>query len=103
MTDEKPTKPNCYKCKYRGKVPGSAHSRCHHPANEAVLGNSMLGLAMALSGGRAPQAHVEGLTVVGHELGHRGGWFAHPHNFDPVWLVSCNGFEAKAADVEAVE
>lgn len=24
-------KPDCYKCKYRGNLPGDAHSCCKHP------------------------------------------------------------------------
>lgn len=78
MADEKPTKPNCYKCKWRGKVPGSAHSRCEHPI-------------------------VNSLKVEGHERGIRGGWFHHPYNFDPVWLVSCDGFNAKEPATEDAE
>lgn len=28
-----------------------------------------------------------------HGVAH--GWFNWPWNFDPVWLVACEGFEAK--------
>ena len=27
----------CYKCKYRGDVPGDAHSCCHYPGNDTNL------------------------------------------------------------------
>jgi hypothetical protein len=36
------------------------------------------------------------LGVVGHERGIRGGWFNWPINFDPVWLVRCDGFAQEA-------
>ena len=62
-----PDKPDCYKCDYRGKIPGDAHSKCHN--------------------GEA--------SVKGHPHGVRSGWFFWPLNFDPVWLVSCDGFETK--------
>lgn len=69
MSDEKKQeKPDCYKCKHRGTIPGDCHSSC---------GNS--------------EAKVEG-----NPQGIRGGWFFHPHNFDPVWLESCDGFSATA-------
>lgn len=61
-------KPNCYNCKHRGEVPGSAHSSCEYPS---------------------------GTKVEGSEVGIRGGWFNHPFNFDPVWLKKCDGFECK--------
>lgn len=60
--------PNCYECKHRRDLPGDEHSRC---ANAVA-------------------------NVVGHSHGIKRGWFYHPVNFDPVWLVSCTGFEAKA-------
>ena len=58
-------RPNCYNCKYRGEVPGSAHSSCSK-AN---------------------------LKIKGNEHGIKSGWFNHPFNFDPVWLQECNGFK----------
>lgn len=92
-------KPNCYECKYRGGVPGSAHSSCRHPAfarvNEdpilQILG--LLGKRGPLAGFALPQA--ESCKVVGDEHGIKRGWFCHPFNFDPVWLKSCTGFTEK--------
>ena len=60
-------KPNCYKCKNRCSVPGSCHSEC---ANKTA-------------------------KVTGNPVGIKGGWFFWPMNFDPTWLVSCDGFEQK--------
>jgi hypothetical protein len=59
--------PNCYACKHRGKIPGNEHSSCKNRS----------------------------ANVVGHPVGIRGGWFYWPLNFDPMWLVSCDGFQAK--------
>lgn len=68
-TNEKPgkDKPNCYKCKYRKEIMGDAHSECTNR-----------------------EANVEGYAYGIHR-----GWFFWPYNFDPVWLVSCNGFEGR--------
>jgi hypothetical protein len=49
------------------KCPGDCHSGC---ANRAA-------------------------NVTANPAGVRRGWFSWPYNFDPVWLVSCDGFEAK--------
>ena len=57
-------KPNCRNCKHVRNVPGDAHKSC---VNKYAL-------------------------VVGNPLGIRKGWFSWPYNFDPVWLVSCDGF-----------
>ena len=59
------TKPDCYKCRYRGSIPGDAHSAC---ANRSA-------------------------SVTGNKHGIAHGWFAWPYNFDPTWLVSCDGFD----------
>jgi len=66
MSEEK-KKPNCYDCAHKHSIPGDAHIMCS---------NGM--------------AHV-----VGDKHGKRKGWFLWPINFDPVWLVSCDGFKAK--------
>ena len=79
-------KPNCYECKYRGEVPGDAHSCCNHPT---VKQNPF----------KAPVA----LNIKGDSTGIRNGWFLWPFNFDPVWLKSCSGFDAKAKPAETPE
>ncbi len=91
MTD----KPNCYKCEHRGTIPGNAHSRCNHPAFQKTHDDPALAvLSIFASVGRVPpmQGKAEGITVVGNEHGIKSGWFNHPFNFDPTWLVSCDGF-----------
>jgi len=91
-------KPNCYKCQYRGDLPGDAHSCCHHPANGPINDDPFLSiLAIFGSVGRGPGVNVsgEGLHVRGNPHGIRHSWFNFPLNFDPVWLEECDGFKAK--------
>lgn len=57
----------CYECKFRGEVPGDAHSSCTN----------------------------RNAKVVGDSHGIASGWFFHPFNFDPVWLEECDGFESE--------
>jgi hypothetical protein len=92
----KDKKPDCYKCKYRGEVPGSAHSRCNHPKNKETLSNPMLGL-MAILGSANGNAipNLSKLKVKGDPHGVRNGWFNFPFDFDPVWLEECEGFTKK--------
>ena len=61
---------DCYKCVHRLNVPGDAHSRCNN-VKASVNGN----------------AH-----------GIRSGWFRWPINFDPAWLISCDGFSSDPKD-----
>jgi len=65
--DEPEEKPNCYECAHRGLVSGDAHSKCNNK-----------------------DANVEGMPY-----GIQSGWFMWPSNFDPTWLVSCDGFKQK--------
>lgn len=60
-------KPDCYKCKYREDLVGNAHSKCKNLKAK----------------------------VRGDQYGIGSGWFLWPFNFDPTWLISCNGFEKK--------
>ena len=91
-------KPNCYECKHRGEVPGSAHSCCNHPITKADHDNplaKMLGIfagvgrALPITGETARK-----LNIKGNACAIPRGWFNWPFNFDPVWLESCDGFEA---------
>lgn len=86
--------PNCYDCKHRGMVPGSAHSQCGHPDAPTTEGSGMLGM-LSLFGkiGPLPIPQTK-LNVLGNAHGRRSGWFNWPFNFDPVWLERCEGFEA---------
>jgi len=85
-------KPNCYNCKWRGTIPGDAHFRCLHP--EVKIDDNPIGALMDMLGGKANQA-IKKLHITGNPAGIRRGWFHWPANFDPVWLLTCDGFEKK--------
>ena len=89
--------PDCYKCEHRGMVAGSAHSCCKHPANAELLNNPLAQiLGIFASVGRIAPVQVKTkLIIKGHPQGIRRGWFNWPINFDPTWLVECNGFTEK--------
>lgn len=86
------TKPNCYECKWRGEIPGDAHSCCRHPLVKQD-GNPFGAMVDMLMGKNVEAAKQ--LGIQGNETGIRRGWFMWPANFDPVWLKSCGGFEPK--------
>lgn len=81
----KETKPDCYKCKHRGTVPGDCHSCCKYPGNKTGMFDMF----------DQPANNAEKLGIKAASHGVNSGWFMWPVNFDPVWLESCNGFEAK--------
>ena len=90
-------KPNCYECKHKGTIPGDCHSKCVHPK---VVENSdpLTELKSMMGGRRFGGSFVvvdNPLGVIGNPHGIKNGWFLWPHNFDPIWLESCNGFEEK--------
>ena len=93
---DRASKPNCYECKHRGTVPGSAHSSCHHPSLPPIPPELQL-LGIFASVRRSPpiQVNTEKLAIKGNAHGIRNGWFNWPMNFDPVWLEECNGYEPK--------
>ena len=55
----------CYSCRYRCRIPGDTHSGCMNK-NAKVIGDP-------------------------HGINH--GWFFYPFNFDPTWLIYCDGYE----------
>lgn len=83
-------RPNCYKCKYRGNVPGDAHSCCRYPGNDTNL------FAMF---DQDNLIQMIKLGIKADRYGFENGWFMWPVNFDPTWLLSCSGFTPKDGDV----
>ena len=101
----KQNKPNCYECQYRGEIPGDAHSCCKHPDAGADLNNPM-GSLMAIFAGVGRGSPIQGgssqkMNVTFDDVGIRNGWANFPWGFDPVWLLSCNGFKKKAKKKKA--
>jgi hypothetical protein len=90
-------KPNCYNCKYRGTLAGSAHSRCEHPATKEGAESPLTELMAIFAGvGRVAPVIVDcGLNIKANPHGIRNGWFNWPYNFDPTWLENCDGFTEK--------
>lgn len=88
-------KPDCYKCEYRGAIPGDCHSCCNHPVFGSVPSNPLLALMAKRSGTSPTIIGVGGIVVKGNPHGIKNGWFCHPFNFDPLWLEECNGFKQK--------
>ncbi len=85
-------KQSCYDCQYRGSIPGDAHSCCNHP--KVKQDSNMFGALVEMIQGKNLVAAGE-LEIRGHEHGIRSGWFMWPANFDPTWLLNCNGFTPK--------
>ncbi|MHA1291112.1 MAG: hypothetical protein ACTSQJ_00420 [Promethearchaeota archaeon] len=105
MKDKK-NRPDCYKCKYKGNLPGSAHICCKHPVFKPILDDPIGQLFSAFASVRifppvlaigkiGEIGEKAGIVVKGDPHGIRNGWFNHPFNFDPVWLLECTGFEKK--------
>lgn len=86
------SKPNCYKCQYRGRIPGDCHSRCNHP--KVTQDENLIGALMDLLDMKTKRVRKE-LGIVGNSYGIKMGWFLWPANFDPCWLIECNGFMPK--------
>lgn len=90
----------CWSCRYRGEVPGSAHSRCEHPAtaeefhdNNAMQAIGILGRHSGIT--TVPSRAAVTLRISGAIQGIAHGWFIWPLNFDPTWLDHCDGFTPK--------
>jgi len=90
-------RPNCYECKYKGKVPGSAHICCNHPSVKESKNPQSELLAIFASIGRVQPVmnNFSILNIKADPHGIKKGWFNFPWNFDPVWLENCDGFEQK--------
>jgi hypothetical protein len=77
---------SCYKCQYRGNVPGDAHSCCQYPGTKTGMLDFFEPENFQL---------MDDLHIKANAHGVKMGWFMWPVNFDPTWLENCDGFKAK--------
>lgn len=92
--------PSCYACKFRGGIPGDAHSMCHHPL--VKQDNNVFSALVAMLSGENVEAQRK-LNILADPTGIKRGWFMWPANFDPVWLRNCDGFEAKDPTAASIQ
>ena len=86
----------CYECRYRRDVSGSAHSQCSHPSLNKVTDDPLLQvLGIFASVGRVSPINISNkeLNIKADPHGVKMGWFNFPFNFDPLWLLNCDGFQ----------
>jgi len=93
-------KPNCYKCHWKKDLLGSCNVKCSHPLllNETADENQFTMIMSALLSVRYIPFSLSGnnpIGVVGDQHGIKNGWFNFPYNYDPVWLIKCQGFREK--------
>lgn len=74
----------CLNCKHKGKIKNSHHIKCCHPLIEK---EGFKGAALNLS-----------VTV--SYLGIVEGYCLWPYNYDPIWIVSCEGFEEVVNEIK---
>lgn len=90
-------KPNCYQCEYRRSLSWDSHSRCVHPAIEMDTTDIIKAFMPFMDPGAVLKwlKARKALSIVGNDHGIQNGWFNWPFNFDPIWLIHCEGFIKK--------
>ena len=77
---------NCYNCKHRQDVPGSAHSSCGSiPEDNKFL----IAVKIEMLSNLGMQSNF--ITLNPH--GVRNGWCTWPIDFDPCWVSDCKLWE----------
>lgn len=101
----------CYTCAHRRELIYSTHSECAHPdryreaphfisrvMNSGVASESAGKEADRLGPSKAQTGVHAKLNIEAVPYAVRCGWFAWPVNFDPVWLLNCDGFTPKVTN-----
>lgn len=92
---------NCYSCKFRGTVPGSAHSCCRLIKETASDQVKAMELELLLATGSYSLSVTDKETgktrpaMSLNEHGVKNGWAAWPLDFDPIWIDDCAFFAEK--------
>lgn len=84
-------KPNCYNCRWRGTVPGSAHSSCTvlRPGGTETPESAKLEILIAAQQVAITNKETGENLVKLDEHGVKMGWASWPIDFDPIWVESC--------------
>ncbi len=92
----------CYQCKFRGTVPGSAHSSCTviRKLGEGMEEANIAALEVAFMTGHAKLSTTtengeEEDAIKLNPHGVKNGWANWPFDFDPVWVEKCDVFVDK--------
>lgn len=91
MQHQTPMSGACYGCLHHRPIAGNAHLSCRHPATAHAHQNALAAVISTM--GNALPLAVCGLDVVFEAYGIAQGWASWPYNFDPAWLVRCDGYQ----------
>jgi len=88
---------NCYKCQFKGSVPGSAHSSCGliKAMLKGMPDDKIASMEVMLMLGQAKLSSNDEDLIVLDPHGVKNGWADWPFDFDPVWVQKCEGFIEK--------
>jgi hypothetical protein len=84
---------DCYNCKFRGGVIGSAHSSCKVISETKTENSSLLELMLSTHQVRMTDGDRDLVELNPHGISN--GWANWPLDFDPVWVKSCKFYTLK--------
>jgi hypothetical protein len=85
---------DCYNCKFRGTVAGSAHSSCNVIRSSGDEKSRELELLLAAGSVRLTDGEDNPMVKL-NPHGIKNGWAMWPLDFDPVWVDDCKFFNQK--------
>lgn len=88
-------KKDCYNCKFKGSVPGSAHSRCNVIKTLYQSESDLLEIYISVGKYVITDKNTNEPIVKLNEYGVRSGWAMWPVDFDPIWVDSCGFYTEK--------
>lgn len=80
---------DCYNCKFRGNVSGSAHSCCNVIRGTVSDKEKGLELELLLASHQVEMTRGGEPIVKLNKHGIANGWANWPLDFDPTWVESC--------------
>lgn len=90
---------DCFTCKFRGSVPGSAHSSCTalraHSKKLSLTESEVSKLEMGFTVGAIIFESKDNPPIRFNPHGVKNGWASWPLNFDPAWLELCHFYQEK--------
>lgn len=84
---------DCYKCKYRGNIPGNTHSRCNVISSTNEPSSKELELLIGSGLYKLVNSNTNEPLVKLNPHGVKMGWAIWPINFDPIWVEECSFYD----------
>lgn len=86
---------DCYKCKFRSNLVGSAHSSCNVIKSTNNENSGLVEMLLSMGQISLTNENTKEPIIILNPHGVKNGWVNWPLDYDPIWVEKCEFFTNK--------